>query len=452
MRRSLKTLITLAATATGLAACSPGTPASSGNAAGASGSQQTVTFRLWDEGAKPAYEASFAQFTKENPSINVKVEVVPWDKYWTQLPLDISAGQMADIYWVNSSNFAQYADAGNLMDISTTLGTDHDEWQKSIVDLYTRGGKLWGVPQIWDSIALFYNKDLLAKAGVDPANLTWVPDAGASGSASGSASADTLLPALKKLTMDEAGKHAGEAGFDPETIATYGMNAQADLQAIYRDFLAQNGADFQDEKDQFAFASPEGIAAFQYIIDLINKHHVAPPASETNTNGDFSRDQFVKGNMALFQSGPYNLKTIADTASIEWGLAPMIAGPKGRVSVVHGVVAVGNEQTKHREATTEVLKWLGSAKGQMPLAEQGIAFPGATQAQQAFVDFWAKKGVDVSVFIEAANGATAPAPRGPKVNAGQVAFTPTLLDTFLGNRPVADGVKAAQEAGNAAMK
>ncbi|MGV9188344.1 ABC transporter substrate-binding protein [Arcanobacterium canis] len=447
MRRSFsfKTLIVAAAAATALTACSPGAPATSGNAAG-SGKPHTVTFRLWDETAKPAYEESFKQFHKTHPNINVTVEIVPWDKYWTQLPLDVSADQMADIYWMNSSNFAQYADAGNLMDISSVIGTDHDEWQKSVVDLYTRHGKLWGVPQIWDSIALFYNKDLLEAAGVDPSKLTWAPDAGKAGSV------DTLLPALQKLTVDKSGKHANEAGFDANNIKTYGMNAQADLQAIYRNFLAQNGADFQDKNDQFAFASPQGIAAFEYIINLINKYHVAPPASETNANGDFSRDQFVKGNMALFQSGPYNLKTIADTASMKWGLAPMIAGPKGRVSVVHGVVAVGNEKSKNREATIEVLKWLGSTDGQMPLANQGIAFPASVQAQQAFVDFWAKKGVDVALFIEAASGETAPAPRGAKVNTGQVAFMPKLLDTFLGSVPVADGIKAAQDAGNSAMK
>ncbi len=41
-------------------------------------------------------------------------------------------------------------------------------------------------------------------------------------------------------------------------------------------------------------------------MDLINKEHVAPSAADTNDNGDFSRDQFLQGKIALFQSGAYN--------------------------------------------------------------------------------------------------------------------------------------------------
>lgn len=440
--RFAKSAAVVAAAALALAACSPASKEGEDTET-TSASQTVVTFRLWDDVAAPAYEASFAEFTKANPDIKVKVEVVPWAAYWEQLPLDISSGQMADIYWTNSSNFALYADNGNLMDITETLGTGHDAWQQSVVDLYTRNGKLWGVPQLWDSIALFYNKDLVEAAGVDASKLTWAPGAG---------EADTLLPALQKLTVDKDGKNAADPAFNAANTKVFGFNAQADLQAIYVDFLAQNGATLQGEDDQFNFATPKGEESFQYLVDLINKYKVAPPAAETNINGDLSRDLFLRGELALFQSGPYSLKTIADNASVNWGLVPMVAGPEGRIGVVHGVVAVGNAQTKHRDATVKVLEWLGSAKGQMPLAEQGVSFPGAVEAQEAFINYWAKKGVDVSVFIEAASGITAPAPRGPAVNAGANAYTTILLDVFLGSVTVKEGLAKAQTAGNEAMK
>ncbi|MFC5369281.1 ABC transporter substrate-binding protein [Arcanobacterium bovis] len=441
MIRSLKKSFTIAAIATlGLAACSPATDAkSSKDDAG----KTTVTFRLWDDSAAPAYKKSFADFEKKNPDIAVKVDVVPWDSYWKQLPLDISSGQAADIYWVNSSNFAQLADAGNIMDISETIGEKHDAWQESIVDLYTRGGKLWGIPQLWDSIALFYNKDLVAKAGVDPSKLTWAPNASGN---------DTLLAAAKKLTVDAQGHNATAPQFNPAATKVFGFNAQADLQGIWLDFLAQNGGKLQNDDDTFAFASPAGEAAFQYVVDMINKHHVAPPASETNTKGDLTRDMFARGELALFQSGPYSLKKISESANINWGVAPMVAGPQGRVGVVHGVAAVGNAKTKNPEATKKVLAWLGSADGQRPLAEEGVAFPGAKDAQQAFVDYWAKKNVDVSVFVDTAAGKTTPAPRGMKVNAGLEKAMPKLMDLFLGSVPVKQGLADAQNAGNSAMK
>lgn len=426
-----------AAAATLLAACSPAAE----DEPQATGGATTVTFRLWDDVAAPAYEKSFDAFMAEHPEINVEVEVVPWADYWERLPLDISSGDMADIFWTNTSNFGRYADNGDLVDVGEALGEDHDEWQASIVSLYERNGTLWGVPQLWDSIALYYNKDLVEAAGVDPTDLTWAPGGG---------DGDTLLPAAKALTTDSAGRHPDDPGFDPDAIQTFGFNAQLDLQAIYVNFLAENGAKFQDG-DQFAFASPEGEEAFQYLVDMVNTHHVAPSAADTNTNGDVTRDLFIQGKLGLFQSGPYNLKTIAENAEFDWGLAPMVAGPEGRIGVVHGVAAVANADTENLEATTEVLRWLGSAKGQAPLAEEGVAFPGAVAAQDDFVQYWSEQGVDLQPFLDSAQEPTAPAPLGPDVNAGSAALTPILQDMFLGTIPVPEALEQAQDAGNEAI-
>ena len=440
--RSAAALILSAAVAISLTACSPG--ASGGDSASTTDSTQTVTFRLWDDVAAPAYEDSFAEFTEQNPSIKVDVEVVPWANYWDRLPLDISSGDMADVYLVNSSNFAQYADNGDLLNVSAELGTDHDEWQQSVVDIYTRDGSLWGVPQLWDSIGLFYNKDMVEKAGVDVNDLTWAPEAG---------DGDTLLAAAQALTVDSAGNNAASADFDSSNIDVYGFNAQADLQAIYRPFLAQAGAQFQDDDNQFAFASDAGVAAFTYLVDMVNTYHVAPSAADTNTNADITRDMFVQGKLALYQSGPYNLKTIAESASnINWGLAPLVSGPEGRISTVHGVSAVGNAATKNKEATVKVLEWLGSEEGQLPLAEEGVSFPAVVSAQDAFVKYWADRDIDVSVFIDAAEGTTAAPPVGTAVNAGFNAASPLLADLFLGKTDIAKGLAAAQAEGNAAME
>ncbi|XCB29072.1 extracellular solute-binding protein [Arcanobacterium hippocoleae] len=164
------------------------------------------------------------------------------------------------------------------------------------------------------------------------------------------------------------------------------------MQAIYLDFWAQNGAVYQQNDGTFDFGSDKGAEAAKYLIDLIHKHHIAPPAAETNINPDISRDLFIRGEMAMFQSGPYNLKHIAANAKFDWGIAPMVSGPEGRVSVVHGVAAVGNAQTKHKEAAAKLLTWLGSKAGQLPLAADGVSFPGVVEAQEAFVNYWAKQG------------------------------------------------------------
>lgn len=441
MRHSARLTAGAAALALALAACSPG---SSNNDNGADGdsSTTTVTFRLWDERAAKAYEESFEAFTSHNPDINVKVEVLAWADYFKQLPLDLQSGDAADIFWVNTSGYGRYADNGNLIDIGAALGNDHDAWVEATAKLYERNDTLWGVPQIWDSIALFYNKDLVEEAGVDPANLTWMPGAG---------EGDTLLEAAKKLTKDANGKHPDDEGFDPNSRVQYGFNSQADLQAIYIDFLAENGAQYQDG-DKFAFDTEKGHEAFQYLVDMVNKHHVSASAAETNVNNEHARELFMQGKLGLFQSGPYSLQPVQENADFAWGLAPMVAGPEGRVSVVHSVAAVGNAATKHEEATIKVLKWLGSKDGQVALATSGAAFPAVVDAQDEYVQYWKDQGVDVSAFQQAAEGKTTKAPIGAHIAQGMEANGDTIKEMFLGTIPVPEALKKAQEEGNNAME
>ena len=433
------------------AACSPSGGGDSGSGEGGGGSDAggssggdkgTLTFRLWDENAVAAYEESFAAFTEQS-GWNVSIDVVPWADYWTRLPLDVASGDAADVYWMNSANYVLYKDSGDLLDINEVVPDGASQWEKAVVDLYSRDGGLWGVPQIWDSIAVFYNKALVEEAGVDPSALAFDP----------AADTDSLRDAGRKLTVDGEGRHPGEDGFDVDSRAQFGFNSQADRQAIIGPMLASNGAQWQDE-DEYTFASPEGIEAFQYMADLINVENIAPSAADTNENGDFTRDLFTQGKLALFQSGPYNLLPVSDGVadSFEWALAAPVAGPDGAKSLVHGVVAVGNAKAddEQQAGIAELLTWLGSKDGQLPLAEQGVSFPGHVDAQDAYIEFWKGKGVDVSVFVEAAKN-PAEADTGARANAGLTAAMPIFQEVFIGRLSAADGIPQAQEEGNAAM-
>lgn len=441
-RRSVLATSLATTAAAALAACSPAQEKKDAKKSGSGSDAKALTFRIWDEGAKPAYEESFKAFT-EKTGIKVTLDVVPWDDYWTKLPLDLAEGasdSAPDVFWLNSASFTQFEQAGSLVNISKTLPGAETNWEDAVVKLYTRDGGLWGVPQIWDSIALFYNKKLVDAAKVDVTTLAFDP----------AASTDTLRDAAAALTADAAGKHPGEAGFGEP--ATFGFNAAADRQAIIGPFLSSNGAVWQDEKDKYAFASPQGVAAFTYLAALVNTQKVAPAGADTNANGDFARDLFIQGKLGLFQSGPYHLKSIADGVAdtFEWGIAPMVKGPAGAKSLVHGVVAAGNAKKKDQDSVKKLLEWLGSAEGQKPLGAQGIAFPGHKDAQSAFVDYWKGQGVDVNQFIEAAKD-PAPADTGAKSLAGLMTVIPIFQEIFAGNISAADGVKKAQEEGNAAM-
>jgi len=261
---------------------------------------------------------------------------------------------------------------------------------------------------------------------------------------------DTLVAAATAMTVDDEGNHPDEEAFDEENVDQFGFNSQPDLQSVWLNFLAENGGQFQGSGDQYTFATPAGEGAFHYLVDLVNTHNVAPAAADTNRNPGYARDLFLRGDLALFQSGTYSLPHMAE-AGFDWDLAPKIEGPQGRVSVVHAVAAVGLAGTDHPEQTADVMRWLGTAEGQRPLAESGVGMPGAVEAQEAYADYWADQDVDVQVFIDAAEGATVPAPQGTRASAAANEITPVFQEMWAGRIEVPDALAQAQDAANEAI-
>ncbi|MDT5093095.1 MAG: multiple sugar transport system substrate-binding protein [Mycobacterium sp.] len=388
-----------------------------------------VTVRLWDQQAAEAYRNSFAEFTRRHPGIDVRVNVVPYSSYFNTLRTDVAGGGADDIFWISNAYLAPYADNGRLIDITAALGSRAAGWESSVIDQFTRNGSLWAVPQLTDAgIAVYYNTDLLARAGVDPASLNtlrWSPDD----------SADTLRPLLKRLTRDPT--------------RAWAYNAANDLQGIYLNYIGSAGGVFA-VGDRFAFDNAGAVEAFRYLVRLINVDKVAPPASDTNDNSDFSRNMFLQGRMALFQSGTYNLAQVANNAPFRWGVALLPTGPVGRVSVTNGIAAAGNSASRHPDAVREVLEWMGSPEGNGYLGASGAAVPAVKAAQRRYFDYWSAKGVDVAPFFDVLRGPRIAAPGGAGFAAGFDALKPYFDEMFLGRLAPAEALREGQSAANAA--
>ncbi|HUO41010.1 MAG TPA: extracellular solute-binding protein, partial [Mycobacterium sp.] len=397
-----------------------------------------VTVRLWDQQVAAAYRDSLAEFTRTHPDIEVHVDVVAYASYFDTLRTDVAGGGADDIFWINNAYLAGYADNGRLMPI-----TPSPAWEPSVTQQFTRRGTLWGVPQLTDAgVAIYYNADLLALVGVNPAvldTLHWSPND----------TEDTLRPLLKRLTVDDAGRTADMPGFNADRTRQWGYNAANDLQGIYLNYIGSAGGIFA-KGDRFAFDNPAAVAAFQYLVGLINHDKVAPPASDTNDNGDFSRNQFLQGTMALFQSGTYNLANVADNARFRWGVAMLPIGPAGRISVTNGIAAAGNAASPHPGAVKQVLTWMGSDQGNAYLGADGAAIPAVLSAQRTYFQHWATRSVDVTPFFAVLDGPRIPAPGGAGFAAGFEAIQPYFDEMFLGRRPVAVTLKDAEAAANAA--
>src|SRR5699024_11812562 len=113
------------------------------------------------------------------------------------------------------TRYPEYADRGLLLDLKTLAPIsdfDADEFQPGLADLWVgQEGQQFGMPKDFDTIALFYNKDIVKDAGLSPEdldNLTRNPQDGG-----------TVEDLIAHLTIDKNGERVAEYGHDTNHVA-----------------------------------------------------------------------------------------------------------------------------------------------------------------------------------------------------------------------------------------
>jgi multiple sugar transport system substrate-binding protein len=135
----------------------------------------TLTMSAWSLETTPEFKTLADSFHAANPNITVELKEYDPDNYDTQLTADLSAGNAPDVYVLkNLKNFVTYQTGEQLLDVSDVAGNLGDEVNGK--DVYTVDGTTFAVPYRQDSWFLFYNKDLLTKAGVPLPDGSWTWD------------------------------------------------------------------------------------------------------------------------------------------------------------------------------------------------------------------------------------------------------------------------------------
>ncbi len=113
--------------------------------------------------------------TQANPNINVKITQYGWDDYWSKLTNGFVAGDAPDVFTDHLSKYPEFVSQEQLVPLDDTLtkdGFNVDQYQEGLADLWKgQDGKRYGLPKDFDTIAIFYNKKLIADAGVKEADL-----------------------------------------------------------------------------------------------------------------------------------------------------------------------------------------------------------------------------------------------------------------------------------------
>ncbi|XVV15897.1 ABC transporter substrate-binding protein [Actinoplanes sp. CA-131856] len=128
---------------------------------------------MWERsgGNKDMVDMLVAAWNAKNPDCKVALTYIPHTEMVGKIAQGIASGQVPDLMGMDLIYAPQFEKAGQLVDLTARISgwPELKTASKGHMTVATYENKLYGVPLYADVSALFYNKDLFKRAGLDPA-------------------------------------------------------------------------------------------------------------------------------------------------------------------------------------------------------------------------------------------------------------------------------------------
>jgi arabinosaccharide transport system substrate-binding protein len=245
------------------------------------------------------YEEMANKWNQANPDKQVKiaVNVMPYDDMHNKLQLALNSGEgVPDIVDIEVGRFANYIEGSPaLEDLTSAAAPYAQDVVKARMDLYSKDGKLYGLPTHVGTTLAFYNTELLGAAGVDYTTIKTWDDFKAAGEAYHAATgkcfgtADTAAQWQEALLMAQLGTDwmtpQGQLQVNNDRIVQ-AVSMLKDLQTANAICTIAGGQPDNEEAfgeynaGNFAAAiMPEWFMSryLSYLPDLSGKIAIAPP-------------------------------------------------------------------------------------------------------------------------------------------------------------------------------
>ncbi|MFE5339997.1 ABC transporter substrate-binding protein [Isoptericola sp. NPDC056578] len=131
----------------------------------------TLSMAWWgDNGRADLYEKAIDVFEERHPNVTVQTQFQSWDDYWGARATEAAGGALPDVVQMDLQYVRQYASTGQLLDLDGQAGInlDLDGVDPSLLASGEIDGRQFGIPISTNTLALFYNADLLDELGIDP--------------------------------------------------------------------------------------------------------------------------------------------------------------------------------------------------------------------------------------------------------------------------------------------
>lgn len=294
------------------------------------------------------------EFQKRYPHIKVEF------RYGTleQATVMIAAGTGPDIINGTAATFINLGRTGAFVDLVPLMERDGIDFMKDETywppqwEAYSYKGRHFALPQYLGTIALYYNADMFADAGlVDPDpnletnTMTW----------------EDFEQIARRLTRDRNGDGV---------IDVWGFHKTLRTNRIYY-WMKAAGAEFygNEERTVSLLNSPEAMKALEFLQSLRWEAQVIAPPGVTPS--------WTQGETAIKEDGSWALVNYVGLGgdgrpkvSFRWDVMPMPIGPSGQRATMGTIDGYAiNRNTKHLDEAWELLKFLAGPEANAILAK-----------------------------------------------------------------------------------
>ncbi|HWE60417.1 MAG TPA: sugar ABC transporter substrate-binding protein [Chloroflexota bacterium] len=286
-----------------------------------------------------------ARFNATHPNIKVVVNQLPFDQLFQQLQVRLSSGTSNfDLLDVDAPVVAAYTVQGFLAPLDQYFSkADLAQFVPATLNTGYYNGHLLAPPLNSSSQILYYNKDLLKKAGVsfppnDPTKrLTW-----------------EQLAAEAQKAQVKSGSQVTAWGFVIDQIdrpyQLLPLPESLGGQPISKDGLHVSGI----------INSPAWIKAFTFYSNLFNTWGISPKSATPSQTPNL----FASGHAAFFWGGPWNATTFTAAKNLNWGFAPTPYFAGGKPVTPNDSWHLGiNAHSKNTAAAAQFIHWVTVGPG-----------------------------------------------------------------------------------------
>jgi len=298
---------------------------------------------LWMGWPKDQVLPLIDEFKKQNPGIEVDIQLVPFGQLFQTIEVRLSSGDgTPDVYIVDGPNTASYAARGFLLPLDDHFSAEEKaSWFSSSIAAGSYRGQFYSVPYGTSSAGLFFNKEIFEKYGVPlpeeslEARMTW----------------DEVAELAKKLTIDTDNDGRPDIwGLVIEQIdrpyLLFPLAQSLGAEVLSPDGLSATGY----------ITSPKFVEAATFYWRLFNEWKVSPQGVNDSA---IAREYFGTGKAAMLLGNEWNIVRMLKYPAIRFGLSPFPIFAGGTAVTPTGSWHVGiNSKTQKQELALKFVKYI----------------------------------------------------------------------------------------------